>query len=140
MKPGKALVQSVLNLKKTFNCRTFYIEHAVVIVALVATALISGKSTIERVWVLAVFFTFCYTSITDRLEEREHHRQKNNPSIDPKEIVECYHKLPRFYYAKEICRTIYFVYLGAWSALVWVWIFLLYWPRRKLYRKYHPIW
>lgn len=135
----KSLVHSVLRLKKTCHCQTYVIEYAVAAIALIATAIISNKASVERIWVLAVFFTFCYIGITDRLQEREHLRQKNNPSTNPTEIVQCYYKLPRFYYAKEICRTIYFIYLGAWSALVWVGIFLLYWPRRKLYRKYKPL-
>lgn len=135
----KSLVHSVLRLKKICGCQTYVIEYAVAAIALIVTALISNKASIERIWVLAVFFTFCYIGITDRLQEREHLRQKHNPSTNPTEIVECYYKLPRFYYAKEICRTIYFIYLGAWSALVWVAIFLLYWPRRKLYRKYKPL-
>lgn len=139
MNIGKATVHWVQRIKKQIWCRTFHIEYAVAALALIITALISKKWWIERVGVLAVFLNFCYIGIADRLQERESLRQKNNPVMNKHESVECYYKLPRFYYSKELCRTIYFIYLGAWSALVWVAIFLLYWPRRKLYRKYHPI-
>ena len=139
MNIGKSLVQWVIWLKKIFHCRTYVIEYVVAGIILIATAIISGKANVEWIWVLAVFLTFCHIGITDRLHEREHISQTTNPSVNKKEMVECYYKLPRFYYGKEICWTIYFLYLGARSALLWVWIFLLYWPRRKLYRKYHPI-
>lgn len=135
----KSLVEAVRRCKKIFHCRTYVIEYIVAWSALVITAIISDKAYIERIWVIAVFLTFCYIGITDRLQEREHLRQTNPTPSDKKNLVECYYKLPRFYYGKEICWAIYFVYLGAWSALVWVAIFLLYWPRRKLYRKYYPI-
>ena len=139
MNIGKQLVHWVERLKKTFHCRTYVIEYMVAGIALVTTAIISDKAYIEWIWVIAVFLTFCYIGITDRLQEREHLRQTNPNPVDKKHVVECYYKLPRFYYWKEICWAIYFVYLGARSALVWVAIFLLYWPRRKLYRKYNPI-
>jgi hypothetical protein len=34
---------------------------------------------------------------------------------------------------------VYFILLGAWSALAGVIVFLLYTPWRNYYRKYHPI-
>ena len=139
MNLGKSVVQWVQRIKQKTWSRTYHIEYAVAAIALIATAIISKKWFIEWIGVLAVFLTFCYIGIADRLQEREHLRQKKNHPTNKHETVECYYKLPWFYYAKETCRTIYFVYLWARSALVWVGIFLLYWPRRKLYRKYHPI-
>ncbi len=136
MNIGKSLVDWVTRLKQKFNCHTYHIEQAIVAIILIAVALITKKWYIEWIWVIAVFLTFKHASVADRLEEHERKRQKEAPS---KEGVRCYYRLQHFYYAKEVCRTIYFVFLGAWSALVWVALFLLYWPWRKLYRKYNPI-
>ena len=136
MNIGKWLVDWIIWLKKRFNCHIYHIEQAIVAIILVSVALITKKWYIERIWVIAVFLTFWHASVADRLEEHERHRQSQKKD---EYWVWCYYKLQHYYYAKEICWTIYFVFLGAWSALVWVVIFLLYWPRRKLYRKYNPI-
>ncbi len=136
---SKSIISLISNIKKIFNIRTFVIEMFFVWAVLIATAIISGKAMIEWIWVLAVFLTFCYIQIADRMEEREHIKQQQIGYKKDKFSVECYHKLPKFYYAKEICWTIYFIYLGAWSALVWVALFILYVPWRKFYRKHVPI-
>jgi len=136
----KYIVQWVDFLKKKCNCRTYHIENTFVIIVLVTTALIVQKWLVERVGVVAVIFTFLHTSIADRLEEAERARQKSNNNTNENQfVVECWWKLSKYFYAKEICRCIYFILLWAWSALVWVFVFLLYWPWRKLRRKYHPL-
>jgi len=56
--------------------RTYVIEQIIVAVALVVTAIISRKTMIEWVGVVAVFLTFCYIQIADRLEEKERMRQR----------------------------------------------------------------
>lgn len=132
-------INSIIAIKEVFHIRTYVIEMVVVWGILSITAILSGKTMIERIGVLAVFLTFCYIQIADRLEEREHLKQQAIGYQKDKHNVECYYKLPRFYYSKEICRAIYFIYLGAWSALVWVFLFILYIPWRKFYRKYVPI-
>jgi hypothetical protein len=133
------LIRGFLSIKKTVHLRTYVIEQIIVASALIITALVTKKALIEWIGVIAVFLTFCYIQIADRMEEREAARQKQVWYTKDALSVHCYYKLPRFYYGKEICWTIYFVYLGARSALVWVALFLIYTPRRRLYRKHHPI-
>ncbi len=139
MKIPHPLIHIVLYLKKIFHIRTYVIEMIFVWWVLITTALISGKTLIEWLGVLAVFLTFCYIQIADRLEEREHLKQQAIGYKKDKHSVECYYKLPRFYYTKEICWALYFIYLWAWSALIWVFLFILYIPWRKFYRKHVPI-
>lgn len=130
-----ALIRLVEKLKKLLHCRTYYIEYIFVTIILVAVALISKKGPVEWIGVLAVFFTFGHTQVSDRLQEAEAHRHKNLEKV----TVECYYKLNRYFYLKEICWFLYFVLIGAWSALAGVIIFLLYPRWRKLWRKYHPL-
>ena len=132
---SKNLVRQVLNIKKIFHVQTYVIEYVFVGGVLIAIALISHKGLVEWLGVLAVFLTFGHTSIADRLHEREAKRY----NIDKKVEVNCYWKLNYYFYAKELCWLIYFLLLGAWSALAGVFIFLLYPLWRKVYRKYHPV-
>lgn len=53
--------------------------------------------------------------------------------------VECHWKLKWYLVSKEICWLGYFVYLGAWSALVGVVLFLLYPLWRHWYRSKWPV-
>lgn len=64
------------------------------------------------------YFTFEYTLIATRLGENE---RKGN-ATERKH----YKNLLFFYYLKEIIWLIYFVILGAWSAIIGVFIFLIY--------------
>ncbi len=132
----KKIVTSIEFLKKKIGCNTYHIESAIVAITLIITALISQQWRIERIGVLAVFFTFGHVSVADRLEEKESIRQQKKWYKQDDESVWCYYKLERYYYAKEICWFAYFVLLGARSALVGVVVFLLYWPWRKAWRKY----
>ncbi len=113
--------------------RTWYTEAIFVLVVLVTTALISKKGAVEWIGVCAVFFTFQHASIAERLGEAEKKRLKDGENI----YVDCYHKLPKYFYAKEACWLLYFVLVGAWSAVVGVFIFLLYPVWRKVWRKHH---
>ena len=135
MKHTPILIKIVEELKKIFKCRTYHVEYAFVLITLLFVGTISGKGPIEWLGVLAVFFTFCHTSIASRLEEREEHRKKITNLAD----VHCYYKLNYYFYAKELCWFLYFLIFGAYSALAGVLIFLLYTPWRKYWRKYHPI-
>lgn len=88
---------------------------------------------VEWIGVLAVFFNFGYVSVADRLEQAEKSRvERGEPAM-----VECYPKLQRYLYAKEILWTVYFVMLQAWSALAGVGLFLVYPYWRQVWRKYH---
>ena len=125
-------VYIVENLKRIFKCKTYHIENAFVFIMLVLVALISHGGYVEYIGVAAVFFTFNHAGIAERLREVEDARQKHN---DNKYKVECYRKLEKYFYAKEAMWLLYFVILGAWSALVGVGIFLIYQPWRSLWRK-----
>lgn len=128
------LVRIVEILKKILACQTWTIEQNFVLIILAAVALVSGSEPIEWIGVGAVYLTFGYTTISNRLEEIEHERQARGETPE----VECYRKLQFYFFGKEILWTLYFIFLGAWSALVGVGLFLLYPYWRKLWRKYHP--
>ena len=130
----KRLVSSVVMIKNKWGCNMYHLEMFVVAVILLITLLITQKWYIEWIWTVAVFLTFWHASVANRLEESEWKRQAKWEHDE--HGVWCWYKLQRYYYAKEICWTIYFILLWARSALVGVVIFLLYWPRRKVYRKY----
>jgi hypothetical protein len=133
-KLGHTLVRGMEFLRKTFHCSTYHIEGAIVLFTLVIVTFLADKSWIEYIGVAAVFFTFNHASVAEYMREAEARRAKNNSPI----LVECHHKLPYYFYAKEMCWFAYFFLLGAHSALAGVIIFLLYQPWRKLWRKYHP--
>lgn len=121
-----------LNPKKQ---KTWVYEFLVVLVVLVTVALITKKGMIEWLGVFAVLVTFGHTQIADRLHEREAFRYK----IDKPVEVECYWKLNWYFYIKETLWFIYFIFLGAYSALVGVLIFLIYPLWRNWWRKKHPL-
>ena len=108
-----------LNIKKQ---KTWVYEFLVILVVLVLVAIITKKGLIEWLGVFAVLVTFGHTQIADRLHEREAFRYKIDKTVD----VDCYWKLNWYFYTKEILWFIYFIFLGAYSALVGVFIFLLY--------------
>ncbi len=122
-------------VKNKFHIQTYIIEYIFVAGILVAVAILSHKGWIEWIGVFAVFLTFGHASIAERLREREELRHIKKSAIE----VHCYYKLPYYFYAKEILWFVYFVLLGAYSALAGVVIFLLYTPWRRYYRKHHPI-
>jgi hypothetical protein len=129
------LIKTIESIKKNLNINTYIIEYFFVAFVLISVAIISNKGGIEWVGVAAVFLTFGHASIAERLREREEIRKMKKDPVE----VNCYYKLPYYFYLKEICWFIYFIYLGAYSALCGVILFLAYDPWRKYYRKYHPI-
>ncbi len=131
----KIPVNIVMSLRRLFGCKTYHIEGAFVLITLIAVAEYSGKGLVEYVGVAAVFFTFMHATIAEYMREAEALREKETNQI----ITACHKKLPYYFYAKEICWLIYFIWLGAYSALVGVAVFLLYQPWRRLWRKYHPM-
>jgi hypothetical protein len=114
--------------QKTFLNKTWHIESLFVLFILSAVALISGKGKVEWIGVAAVFFTFMHASVAERLAEGEQKRMTDGENV----YVECHHKLPVYFYIKEICWLTYFALIGAWSAIVGVFIFLAY----PLWKKY----
>lgn len=111
--------------------KTWHFENAVVASVLLAVWVATGHSPVELLGSVAVFFGFCCASITDRFTEREAARAKPT--------VSCYRLFWHFFIAKELCWTSYFVWKGAWSALVGCGVFALYPLWRKLWRSIHPM-
>lgn len=111
--------------------RTWHVELTVVTVVLSLTALLSGGGVTQWLGVAAVALTFAHTQIAQRLVEREAARDKPT--------VECYQMLNRYFMAKEMLWSIYFVLLGAWPALVGVFLFMVYPAWRGWWRLRHPL-
>ncbi len=104
---------------------------AFVLVLLAAAVIVSGGGHIEWLGAAAVFLTFGHASVADRLAEVQAEKPKD------KVEVWCFYKLKRYYYGKEILWLGYFILLHAWSALVGVFVFILYVPWRRLWRRHH---
>ena len=119
-------------LNRFFKCKTYHLEMFFVAVLLVVLAIISGKGFIEWLGVIAVFLNFGYISVADRLREAEENRAKKEEAV----TVDCYEKLDYYYLSKEVFWLLYFVILGAYSAVAGIFIFLCYRPWRKYYRRY----
>lgn len=119
----------------TFLNKTYYWEALFVLMILCITGYVSDKGWKEWIGVAAVFLTFMHASVAERLSESEGHRKTKGEEI----YVDCYYKLPIYFYSKEICYFAYFIILGAWSAVVGVLIFLAYPIWRKQWRKFNPM-
>ncbi len=111
--------------------KTWHVENAVVIAALLTVWFVTGCKPIELLGSAAVYCGFCCGSISDRMIEQE--AQKDKPSVS------CYKLFWWFFICKEIAWAVYFTINGAWSALVGCFIFGAYPWWRKLWRYYHPI-
>lgn len=103
----------------TFLKKTWHVESLFVLIVLCLTAVISHKGKVEWIGVAAVFFSFMHASVSERLGEAENKRFVNDEAV----YVDCYKKLPVYFYIKEICWLSYFVLIGAWSAITGVFIF-----------------
>lgn len=133
MNIGKNIVKYFIKLRDVAHLKTYQLEQVFVGLVLIIAALITQRGLIEWVGVVAVFLNFGHVSVADRLREAEELRQQHKDLVS----VECYKKLDHYYFSKEIFWLLYFVLLGAWSALVGVGLFLLYTPWRRMYRTYH---
>jgi hypothetical protein len=134
----KFILKIIDKIKKIHpKIRTYHIEEGVVLISLTLVGVFAGKGLIEWIGVLAVFFTFKHTIISERLQEAEAERAIRDGLHTV--TVECYPKLGQNFLIKEILWFGYFVLLGAWSALAGVVIFLLYPTWRKYYRKHRPL-
>ena len=133
MNINRTLVYGFIRFRDVLHLRTYHVEQAFVGLVLIVAALITRRGLIEWVGVIAVFLNFGHVSVADRLREAEEKRRERSEPV----MVECYQKLDYYYFSKEIFWLLYFVLLGAWSALVGVGLFLCYGPWRRIYRKYH---
>jgi len=119
--------------------RTWQIEMIVVGNILAVVAILTASPAnyyIEVVGALAVLLTFAHVQVADRLAEKEQERESLKLS---EETVECHRWATRYLVSKEICWLLYFLVLGAYSALVGVGVFLLYPVWRRYYRKKRPL-
>lgn len=114
---------------KSFH--VFHIEDIFVALVLIGTALFFGENYIEWIGVLAVFMAFKHTVVAFRLEDTVQTMERHAHISHPK------NRQAQLFYTKEILWFIYFVLLGAWSALVGVILFLLYPFWHKARKKYH---
>jgi hypothetical protein len=106
--------------------KTWKIEMAVVAaILLIVNIFTSRLFTIEIISAVAVLLTFCHAQISSRLTEQQ--------SLIDKPTVDCYRKLFYYHIGKEICWLLYFLLNHSYSALVGVFVFLLY----PLWRKYY---
>lgn len=82
--------------------------------------------SVEIIAALAVLLTFGHAQIAERLAEKE--------SLRNKPEVECYRKLCYYFAGKECLWFLYFFMSKSYSALIGVFIFLLYPVWRSIYR------
>jgi hypothetical protein len=133
-KSGYYVVKTVSSIKRVLGCKTYHLEAGVLLLILLGVTVLNGGDWIEYLGVAAVFFAFMHATIAEYMREAEVERSMLGPELS----ATCHHKLPYYFYAKEICWFLYFFLLGAHSALVGVIFFLLYQPWRRLWRKYNP--
>lgn len=84
--------------------------------------------SIEMIAALAVLLSFGHAQISDRMAEKQ--GELDHPT------VECYRKMWFYFFGKEMCWLVYFFLSQSYSALVGVFVFLVYPIWRKLYRKH----
>lgn len=107
--------------------RTWMLELTVVALILGGVVALTRGGAVEAVGALAVVLSFAHVQVADRLAEREAAR--------PAPETECHAWATRYLVAKETVWLIYFVALGAWSALAGVGIFLAYPLWRRAWRR-----
>ncbi len=136
-KKKPALVRLVDFLKRKTGLFTYQIEFFVVGIILGLVVISKEFHIVEIIGAAAVFFSFAHAKVANRLEEREAHRAICRQEAT--DILPYYYKISRYFYIKEALWLLYFVFLGAWSALIGVGIFLVYPSWRKLWRRYYPL-
>lgn len=113
--------------------KTWMVERTVAAVLLATVWWWAGGGLVETVGSLAVLAGFSHGQVADRLSEKEGQRASRP---NPADLVECWHLERRYFLQKEALWLVYFVALGAWSALAGVGLFLGYRAWRALYRTY----
>jgi hypothetical protein len=134
MKPPLVL-RALTSLKARYGLRTYHFELGFALVFLSSVAALSGKGAVEWIGVFAVFFTFAHATVADRLAEIQAKEFRETKQA----TIECYYKLERYFYLKEALWFVYFLLLGAWSAIAGVFLFLLYPVWRKWVRASYPL-
>ncbi len=114
-----------------YQFRTWHAESAVVALILLLTVLFTGGKAVELLGAVAVWLGFSHASISERMREQE--------AIRTVPSVECYNKLGWYFMGREVCWTLYFLWLGAWSAIVGCILFAAYPVWRRYWRSIHPL-
>lgn len=107
--------------------KTWQKEVAVVAAVLASVALAGGARPIEWWGSLAVLVTFMHGQVGFRFTE------SGRADAVGSHAVECHVWMARYFMAKELLWAVYFSWLGAWSALAGVAVFLLY----PFWRRHH---
>lgn len=123
---------------KIGGMRTWMFELAAVAGLLVTVALLRG-GWIELLGATAVTLSFAHAQVSDRLAEAEAERRAYVRGIADSIAVDCHRWSTRYLVAKECCWLVYFLALGAWSALAGVGLFLVYPLWRRWWRARRPL-
>jgi len=117
---GRLCIETMVRLKRLTGLRTWHIESLFVAAALILVVVLTGRrdSLVEWLGAVAVYLTFGHASVSFRLSEAEERRSTRE--------VQCYRKARCYFLGKEACWFLYFTVLGLWSALVGVFVFLVY--------------
>lgn len=122
------ILKKVKEITDRYGIRTYAIELAFVATALATVWVSTGCKLVELVGSVGVLATFAHAQVSQRMEEKEGEKKVAD--------VHCWRWTRRYFYLKELAWLIYFLSHGAWSALVGVFVFLLYYPWRKAWRTY----
>ncbi len=106
--------------------KTWHFELSVVAVIICSVTFFLHNDLINWITTCAILVTFNHGIIGDRLQERQ--SKMNKPT------VECYYKLNRLFYQKEILWITVFLLSGNYAAITGSVLFFLYPFWRKFYR------
>ena len=115
--------------------RMWKIEFLFATTCLFFAWIISGMKPIEIIGSIAVLLTFSHVQVSSRLDEEAKKLENDNSVSNNKggHTVECRAWLERYLIGKESCWCIYFIAMGAYSALVGAFLFLAYPFWRRIY-------
>lgn len=132
------LVRGMEFLKRVFRCHTWQVEQAIVFLVLALVAIgrliITGHGWVEWLGVFAVSFSAQHASVAKDMEFRERQRVEKGGQAE----VHCFRWLQRYFYLKESFWLVYFLLVGAYSALAGVGIFLALGWWWKVWQKHRP--
>lgn len=132
----RPLLRSLRKVEKSAGTKAHYFETGFVFIILALTAIISKKGPIEWVGVLGVTFTFEYQVLSTYLREHGEARKKRGKNVKSDFV---YKEIQFLFYSKEVVWLTYFLFLGAYSALIGTVVFVCYGIWRKLYREEYPL-
>jgi hypothetical protein len=114
---------------RCFKIRTWMWEAGFVWLCLSTTTLLTKGGFVDWLATVAIWISFLYTSICDRLGELEK---------PPSEGSKAFRVAQRLLQLREALWFLYFWMVGSYSVLVGVMLFLLYPLWRRFYRNLYP--